>query len=87
MTADFRKAVSVSEKWRLSLDEAAALCGLGRNYVRELERKREFPPRVHVGSPDEGKNQFIAAEVRAWAEQRDWQSMVAARLQGVANAS
>lgn len=78
--------VSVAEKWRLTLDEAAALCGISDSYLRTLLAKGEFPSRVHVGREEGGKNQFIASEVRAWAEGRDWRAMVTARL-GVANAS
>lgn len=83
------RVVSVPEKLRWSIGEAAALCDLSTNYVRELEAKDEFPPRVRVSaSADEGgKLQFIAAEVRAWAEGRDWRSMVAARLQAAGHAS
>jgi len=86
MVARPKVLVSVAEKWRLTLDEAAALVGVSDSYLRELVRKGEFPPRVHVGSEHEGKNQFIAAEVRAWAEGRNWRAMVMARKE-VADAS
>lgn len=78
--------VSVAEKLRLTLDETAALVGLSDTYLRAMERKGDFPPRVHVGDELGGKNQFVGAEVRAWAEGRDWRCMVAART-GVAHAS
>lgn len=81
--------VSVAEKLRLSLAEACALCGLSPNYLRELERRDQFPPRVVVrshGDDDGGKTQFVASEVRAWADGRDWRALVAARSQ-VADAS
>lgn len=77
--------VPVADKLRWSLSEAAALCGLSENYVRELIGKGEFPPRVHVRASDDddgGKLQFCASEVRAWADGRDWRSMVAARQGG-----
>jgi predicted DNA-binding transcriptional regulator AlpA len=78
--------VSVVEKWLLTLDEAAAVCNLSDTYVRDLLRKGEFPKRRHVGDADGGKNLFVAAEVRAFAEGRDWRAMVAAR-EAVAHAS
>lgn len=69
-------------KWRLSLAEACALCDLSPNYVRGLIAINEFPPRVIAGN----KPQFIATEVRAWAEGRDWRAIVAERAGEVANA-
>ncbi len=84
--------VSAAEKWRLTVEEAADLCGLSENSVRDLESRGEFPPRTCVklsGSGDGGKRQFIAAEVRAWANGEDWRAMVARRLsrEDVAHAS
>lgn len=79
--------VTIAEKWRLTLTEAAALCGIGRLMLYDLLRKGEFPPRVHAGDDISGKDQFIASEVRAWADGRDWRAMVAARTKGVADAS
>lgn len=86
-TYSTKALVGAHEKWRLTLMEAAALCGIGRTVLHELLRKGEFPPRVHTGSELAGKEQFIAREVRAWAEGGDWRAMVAERVQGVANAS
>lgn len=82
-----KSIVPVSEKWRLTLSEAAALCGIGREMLYVLLRKGEFPPRVRAGDDNGGKDQFVAAEVRAWADGRDWRAMVAARTGVVSDAS
>jgi hypothetical protein len=78
--------VSVVEKWLLTLDEAAAVCNMSDTFVRDLLRKGEFPTRRHIDAGAGGKHLFVAAEVRAFAEGRDWRAMVAAR-EGVAHAS
>lgn len=85
--------VSVAEKWRLTLEEAAQLCGLSANSVRDLEARREFPPRtrvkLHGPGEESGKLQFVAAEVRAWANGEDWRALVEKRQarEDVAHAS
>lgn len=73
--------VSVAEKLRLTLQECSALVNLSDTYLRAMERRGDFPPRLHVGTELGGKWQFVAAEVRAWAEGRDWRAMVAARTE------
>ena len=72
--------VPVESKLRWSLLEAAAMVNLSEGVVRDLEDRGEFPRRVVVPNRDDGgKMQFIAAEVRAWGDGRDWRAMVAAR--------
>jgi len=81
--------VAVVDKLRWSATEAAAMCGISRDFLYELLKADEFPPRAHAhrGEDDAGgKLQFIASEVRAWADGRDWRALVAAR-QEVACAS
>lgn len=59
------------------------MCGLSRNYLLELSQKGQFPPRVRVRTSDEdqgGRWQFIAFEVRAWADGEDWRAIVSRRL-------
>ena len=80
--------VPIPDRLRWCLADVCDLVSMTENYVRELERKGEFPPRVAVRSgpeDDGGKDQFVAAEVRAWADCQDWRGMVAARQ--VADAS
>ena len=76
--------VALSDKLRWSMLEAAAMVSKSDTYVRELERRGQFPPRVTVpamrGSGPGTESEFIAAEVRAWADGRDWEAMVVARL-------
>lgn len=81
--------VPVADKLRWTVAEASAICGIGRSYLYELLKVDGFPPRAHVnkGEDDEGgKLQFIASEVRAWADGRDWRALVALRHE-VAHAS
>lgn len=87
MGSHSKPMVAVSEKWRLSLSEACALCGIGETFLRQLLARGDFPPRVREGEATGGKEQFIAREVRAWAEKEDWQALVKRRLEGVAHAS
>lgn len=82
------QAITVADKLRWSVTEAAAMCSISRDFLYELLAAGEFPPRAHAhrGEHDAGgKQQFIASEVRAWADGRDWRALVAAR-QGVASA-
>ena len=67
--------VPVRDRLRWSLSAAAEMVDLAPNTIRDLERRGEFPPRVAV----KGKEQFIAAEVSAWAAGQDWRKLVAAR--------
>ena len=77
-------AVPVADKLRLSLAEACELVGQTENYIRALERKCEFPPRVTcppmIGTGPGSKSQFIAVEVHTWAADLDWRAMVERRL-------
>lgn len=79
--------VPVADKLRWSLSEAAAMSSICPNTLRALLGRGEYPPRVRIatGDEDDGKLQFVASEVRAWADGRDWRAMVAARL-GVSDA-
>lgn len=70
-----RLKVPVHDRLRWSLAIAAAVVDLCPNTVRDLIRRGEFPPRIAV----EGKKQFVPAEVRAWADGKDWRGLVAAR--------
>lgn len=76
-------AVPVADRLRWTLGEAAAMTGVGENTLRDLEQKRKFPPRVSVAGTT--KWLFVASEVRAWADNRDWQAMVEARCGWEAN--
>lgn len=87
MGAHSKPLVGVHEKWRLSLNEACALCGIGETFLRQLLARGDFPPRVREGEASGGKEQFIAREVRAWADGEDWRALVKRRQEGVANAS
>lgn len=82
--------VPVAEKWRLSLQEAAALCGVSENYVRDEEQLGRFPPRVPArdGGAADGtcKLLYVAREVKAFADGLNWRALVAERT-GVAHAS
>lgn len=66
-----------SDLLRWSLCLTAELVDLSPNKVRELIVRGEFPPRVAV----DGKEQFVPAEVRAWAAGDDWRALVACRRQ------
>lgn len=81
-------SVPVADRLRWSIGEAASMVGRAESSVRKLERLGLFPPRVPAtpGTDNPDKPQFVAAEVRAWSEGRDWRAMVASRT-GAANAS
>jgi hypothetical protein len=74
--------ISAGELLRWSLTLTAQLVDVSPNTIRDLIRKDEFPPRVHVPGKDgrNGKEQFVPDEVRAWAAGRDWRALVAERL-------
>lgn len=80
--------VPIQDRLRWSIGEAAAMVSRAESVIRDLERKGLFPPRVRVvlGTDVRDQPQFIAAEVRAWAEGRDWRSMVSARSPEAASA-
>lgn len=76
--------VAVPDRLQWTLEQTAAMVGRSTPYVRALEAKGEFPPRLELpamrgGDGDRCTSAFVAAEVRAWAAGLDWRRMVDAR--------
>jgi len=78
--------VPIEKRLCWTIAETCAVIGGGtsENYVAALEARQEFPPRYRLPSMKPGdagrKCVFVAREVRAWIEGRDWRAMVDERL-------